>query len=50
MRGGQADLPFRVERWDDTDVRIEKLIALAGEVRDRTELAIVSGRVADLLK
>ncbi len=40
MHGGQADLPFRVELWDDTDVRIEKLIALAGEVRDRLSLLL----------
>jgi hypothetical protein len=31
MRAGQADLPFRVELWDDADVRIEELIALAGD-------------------
>jgi hypothetical protein len=34
MASGHAlDLPFRIEQWDDTDSRVEELIALVGDHR-----------------
>jgi hypothetical protein len=29
----QFDLPYMVEQWDDTDSRVEELIALLGDYR-----------------
>ena len=31
--GRQFDLPYLVERWDDTDGHVEELIALTGDYR-----------------
>jgi hypothetical protein len=31
--GDALDLPFRIELWDDTDSRVEELIALVGDHR-----------------
>lgn len=32
MAGKEADLPFRIELWDDTDRHVEELIALVGDL------------------
>jgi hypothetical protein len=31
MGGREDDLPFRVELWDDKDLRVEEMIAIAGD-------------------
>ena len=31
MGGEEADLPFRIELWDDQDQHVEELIALVGD-------------------
>jgi hypothetical protein len=31
--GHQYDLPYLVEQWDDSDSRVEELIALTGDYR-----------------
>ena len=31
MGGGDEDLPFRIELWDDADRHIEEVIALASD-------------------
>jgi hypothetical protein len=31
MRNGEHDLPFKIELWDDSDTRIEELIALTAD-------------------
>ena len=31
MSGGDEDLPFRIELWDDADRHIEELIALTSD-------------------
>jgi len=31
MSGGEQDLPFRIELWDDADRHIEEVIALASD-------------------
>jgi hypothetical protein len=31
MSGGDQDLPFRIELWDDADRHIEEVIALASD-------------------
>ena len=31
MGGEEADLPFRIELWDDADRHVEELIALIGD-------------------
>jgi len=31
--GRQFDLPYMVEQWDDSDSRVEELIALTGDYR-----------------
>jgi hypothetical protein len=31
MACGDADLPFRIELWDDADKRVEQLIGLIGD-------------------
>jgi hypothetical protein len=31
MGGEEADLPFRIELWDDEDKHVEELIALVGD-------------------
>ena len=33
LRGHQFDLPYMVEQWDDTESRVEELIALTGDYR-----------------
>ena len=30
-QGGELDLPYRVEQWDDKDRHVEELIALTGD-------------------
>lgn len=31
MAGRDDDLPFRIELWDDADLRVDELIALTGD-------------------
>ena len=31
MAGGEHDLPFKIELWDDADQHVEELIALVGD-------------------
>ena len=31
MAGRDDDLPFRIELWDDADLRVEQVIALAAD-------------------
>ena len=31
MSGGDQDLPFRIELWDDADRHVEEVIALASD-------------------
>jgi len=31
MSGANEDLPFRIELWDDADLHIEEVIALASD-------------------
>ena len=31
MSGGEQDLPFRIELWDDADRHIEEVMALASD-------------------
>ena len=31
MAGRDADLPFRIELWDEKDLRVEELIALTSD-------------------
>jgi hypothetical protein len=37
MAGGDDDLPFRVELWDDKDGHIEEIIAMASELCDGSQ-------------
>jgi isocitrate/isopropylmalate dehydrogenase len=32
-QGGELDLPYRVEQWDDRDRYVEEVIALTGDYR-----------------
>jgi hypothetical protein len=32
-QGGELDLPYRVEQWDDKDRYVEEVIALTGDYR-----------------
>ena len=32
-QGGELDLPYRVEQWDDKDRHVEEVIALTGDYR-----------------
>jgi hypothetical protein len=32
-QGGELDLPYRVEQWDDMDRYVEEVIALTGDYR-----------------